>query len=132
MIYDTNPVNKKTASYYAVAESSNAKYTKSGNGTPKSIRLQAAVKKVTVKRTGQKAQVRVSWKKVKGAKGYVVYRSTKKNDGFVRIKTMKGAKKTAFLDKRVKKGKSYYYRIVVKTKKGYSAPKASKAVKIRK
>lgn len=132
VIYDTNPVNKKTASYYAVAESSNAKYTKSGNGTPKSIRLQAAVKKVTVKRTGQKAQVRVSWKKVKGAKGYVVYRSTKKNDGFVRIKTMKGAKKTAFLDKRVKKGKSYYYRIVVKTKKGYSAPKASKAVKIRK
>ena len=62
----------------------------------------------------------------------MVYRSTKKNDGFVRIKTMKGAKKTAFLDKRVKKGKSYYYRIVVKTKKGYSAPKASKAVKIRK
>lgn len=132
VVYDENPVGKKTVSYYAVADSTDKRYVKSENGALKSLRLPASVKKADAKQSGKKTQVKVSWKKVKGAKAYVVYRSTKKDAGFVRVKTVKGAKKTAFIDKRVKKGKSYYYRIVVKTKKGYSAPKASKAVKIRK
>lgn len=92
----------------------------------------AGTKKVTAKQVKRKAQVKITWKKVKGAKAYVVYRSAKKSKGFVKIKTLKGAKKVTFLDKKVKKGKTYYYRIVVKTKDGYSAPKASKAVKVRK
>lgn len=66
-----------------------------------------------------------------GAKAYTIYRSTKKDGGFIRLKIVKGGKKTAFLDNKVKKGKTYYYKVVVKTKKGYSAPKAAKGVKVK-
>ena len=65
------------------------------------------------------------------AKAYTIYRSTKKDGGFIRLKIVKGTKKTAFLDNKVKKGKTYYYKVVVKTKKGYSATKAAKGVKVK-
>ena len=130
-VYDENPVNKKAALYYAVAESKNSAYKTSGNGKTKSIALPAAVKKVTAKQNSKKAQVRISWKKANGAKAYLIYRSEKKDTGFVRITKAKGVKKLSFDDKKVKKGKTYYYKVVVKTKKGYSAPKTSKKVKIR-
>ncbi len=130
-VYDENPVNKKAALYYAVAESKNSAYKTSGNGKTKSIALPAAVKKVTAKQNSKKAQVRISWKKANGAKSYLIYRSEKKDTGFVRITKAKGVKKLSFDDKKVKKGKTYYYKVVVKTKKGYSAPKTSKKVKIR-
>ena len=131
-VYDENPINKKSASYYATAESQNPLYTKSPNGTAKSISLPAAVKKVTAKQKNKQAPVHISWKKVKGAKSYLIYRSEKKDTGFVRITKAKGVKKTVFDDKKVKKGKTYYYKIVVKTKTGFSAPKASKGMKIKK
>lgn len=130
--YDQNPVSKKTVSYYAVAESANTKYQKSANGAAKSITVPASTKKVTAKLVKGKKQVRVSWKKVKGAKRYVIYRSEKKDSGYVRVKVVKKGKTVSFTDKRVKKGKKYYYRVAVNTKKGYSVPKTSKAVKVKK
>lgn len=66
-----------------------------------------------------------------GAKGYVVYRSTTKNGGYVRIAAVKGAKKTSYVDRKAKKGKIWYYKIIVKTRNGYSASKRSKAVKMK-
>ena len=131
-VYDENPADKKEAFYYAVAESQNPAYTKSENGQSKGISLSSSVKKVTAKQQGKKAQVQVSWKKVKGAKAYLVYRSEKKDTGFVRLTNAKGVKKTAFTDKKVKKGKVYYYKVLIKTKKGYSAPKVSKKIKVKK
>lgn len=99
---------------------------------PPQVKKPAATKKVTAKQVKRKAQVKITWKKVKNAKAYVIYRSVKKNKGYVKIKTLKGAKKISYIDKKVKKGKKYYYRIVVKTKDGYSAPKTSKVVKVKK
>lgn len=131
-VYDENPVGNKAASYYATAESKNPLFKKSANGTAKSISLPASVKKVTVKQKGKQAPVHISWKKVKGAKSYLIYRSEKKDTGYVRITKAKGVKKTVYDDKKVKKGKTYYYKIVIKTKTGFSAPKASKGIKIKK
>ncbi len=131
VVYDQNPVSKKTASYYAVAESSAGQYKKSAEGAVKTIRLEASVKKITAKRVGKKTQVRLSWKKVKKAQKYVVYRSTKKSSGYVRLKTLKKNAKS-YVDKKVKKGKTYYYRIVIKTKSGYSGITTSKKIKIKK
>ena len=54
-------------------------------------------------------KVTVSINKVAGAKKYVIYRSTKKNKGFVAVGT---TKKTSYVDKKVKKGKTYYYKVV--------------------
>ena len=42
VIYDQNPISKKTVSYYAVANSSSAKFTQSDKGASKSIKLEAS------------------------------------------------------------------------------------------
>lgn len=101
-------------------------------GKTPQVKKPAATKKVTAKQVKRKAQVKITWKKVRNAKAYVIYRSEKKNKGYVKIKTLKGAKKVSYIDKKVKKGKKYYYRVVVRTKDGSSAPKTSKVVKVRK
>lgn len=74
----------------------------------------------------------LSWKKVKGATGYLVYRSTKKNGSYQRIAVLKKGTKCTYTDKkRLKKGMKYYYRIVTVKKKTYSPAKTTKAVKIK-
>ena len=54
-------------------------------------------------------KVTISINKAAGAKKYVIYRSTKKNKGFAAVGT---TKKTSYVDKKVKKGKTYYYKVV--------------------
>lgn len=114
-----------------VGKTDEDKITVPPGGTSQSPGKPAATKKVTAKQIKKKAQVKITWKKVRGAKAYVIYRSQKKKKGFVKIKLLKGEKKISFVDRKVKKGKTYYYRVVVKTGAGYSAPKVSKAVKIK-
>lgn len=56
-----------------------------------------------------KNSVKLSWKKCSGAVSYTVYRATKKNGTYKKIKTVK---KTTYTDKKLKKKKTYYYKIV--------------------
>lgn len=58
-----------------------------------------------------KKKVTVKWTALDGAEGYVVYRSFKKNKGFKAVKTIKKAKTVKFTDKKVKKGKKYFYKV---------------------
>ena len=51
----------------------------------------------------------VKWKKLDGAKSYAVYRSYKKNSGYKRLK--KGIKGSSYTDKKVKSGKTAYYKV---------------------
>ncbi len=131
VLYDENPAGGKTASYYAVAQSSDPRYQTSAPGAAKTLLVPAAVKKVTVKQKGKKA-VSISWAKGKQAKGYIVYRSQTKKGGYVKIKTIRKGNTVSCVDKGVKAGKKYYYRVIVKTKNGYGAFKVSKAVKMKK
>ncbi|NBI64771.1 hypothetical protein D3Z38_17425 [Clostridiales bacterium] len=57
-----------------------------------------------------KRKITVKWKKVTGASGYRVYRSTKKNGKYTAIKTVK-RKTTSFTNKKLKKGRRYYYKV---------------------
>ena len=57
-----------------------------------------------------KGKVKLTWKKVSGVKTYTIYRSTSKNGTYKKIGT---TKKLSFTDKKAKKGKTYYYRIVI-------------------
>ena len=56
-------------------------------------------------------KVKVQWKKVNGALGYKVYRSTKKSSGYKAIATVTGCDKVAYTDSSVNAGKTYYYKV---------------------
>lgn len=125
-IQDEKPV--QSAKYYAVAVSKDGS-VKSAAGTVKAIKLAKGTKIKKVLSTSQ--GIKITWKKGKNVKKYVLYRSTKKNSGYVRVKTL-GKKKLSYVDKKAKKGKKYYYKIAVVTKSNPSPMStSSKRVKRR-
>lgn len=80
----------------------------------------ATVKKPTkVKAVNTTKGIKISWKKVKGAKKYKVYRGKK---------VLKTVKKAKYTDKKAKAGKKYKY--AVKAVKGSAVSKASKKVSV--
>ena len=82
----------------------------------------------------KKANVTVKIKKVKGVKGYAIYRSTKQAKGYVKV----GATtKTTYTDTNVAGGKTYYYKVAAykQTENGtfmYSKMSKAKKVKVKK
>ena len=88
-----------------------------------------------VKKKGLKKGAKITWKKIKGVKGYQIKCSTSKkfNKKKTVTKTVKGAKKKTAKIKKLKKKKKYYIKIrtykIVNNKKVYS--KWSKAVKVK-
>lgn len=91
------------------------------------------VKAKTVSTTTTGASIKVSWKKVKGASGYYVYRSTKKNKGYKKVKTIKKGKTTKVTLKNQEGGKTYYYKVKAYAKAGKKKVTSnySSAAKIR-
>ena len=74
----------------------------------------------------------IKYKKVSGATGYEIYRSTKKKTGYKKIAV---TKKTSYKNKKLKSGKTYYYKVrayrKVKGKKVYSAYSKVKSVRLK-
>ena len=61
-------------------------------------------------------QANITWKKVTGATGYDIYRSTKEKGGYKKIAT---TKKRSYIDKKLTRNKKYYYKVkAYKTVKG--------------
>lgn len=82
----------------------------------------ASNKSVKPTRTKNGKKITVKWKKISGCAGYKVYISTKSNSGFKKVKTL-SSKKTSITikkcgKKKLKKNKTYYYRIIYLTKVG--------------
>lgn len=102
--------------------------------TTQAVKL-ATVSGVKVKNSSKKTAT-VSWKKVKGATGYVVYRSTKKNGTYKAVKTITKGSTTKYKNKKLKKKKTYYYKVRAVKKSGnkkiYSAYSKTVSVKIKK
>lgn len=74
--------------------------------------------------------VSVSWKKTNGASGYYIYRATSKKGKYSKIKIITSGKTLKYKDKKVKKGKTYYYKVVPFRKiSGKAVKGASSAVK---
>ena len=77
----------------------------------------AKIKAATAQKvTGLKVKVKknkatVSWKKNTEVTGYEVYRSNKKKSGYKKIKTLKKNTKIKFVNKKLKKGKKYFYKV---------------------
>ena len=94
-------------------------------------------KKTNVTSVKSKAynKLKVSWKVVPAAASYEIYRSTKKDGDYQKVKTIDSVGTSSWTDSSVKTGKTYYYKIktVVKTQdgnqtSGFSNIKSAKAV----
>ncbi len=67
--------------------------------------------------------IKLSWKKVSKANGYYIYRSTSKDTGYKKIKTITKGGTVSFTNKKLTAGKTYYYRVVA-----YRTYKGSKGI----
>ena len=101
----------------------------------KSCSLVPGATKISSAENKKRRTVNLKWKKVSGASGYRIYRSTKSNKGFKKIATIKKGSKLTYKDKKVKKKKTYYYKIraykVVNKHTGYGAYSAAKKIKVK-
>lgn len=64
----------------------------------------------TVKKSS-KNQAKLTWKKVSNATGYEVYQSMKKNSGYKKVKTITKNKTVTYKAGKLKKKKTYYFKI---------------------
>ncbi len=89
--------------------------------------------KISKAESGKK-KATLKWDKVGYATGYEIYRSTKAKKGFKKVGSV-NSKKTTFVNKKLKAGKTYYYKIrafvKVKGKNYYSKYSAVSKVKIK-
>ncbi len=69
-----------------------------------------AVKNVTVKYLSNK-KISVQWSKAKKAEGYIIYRAATEKGTYKKIAEV-SAKKSSYVDKSVKKDKTYFYKVV--------------------
>lgn len=53
----------------------------------------------------------ITWKKVKGAKGYELYRRTGKKGSYKKLKVIKSGSTLKYTNSKLKKGTAYYYKI---------------------
>lgn len=113
-------------------------YDKSGNKLATSSEVQGvalATPKIKSVTNTKKGRVTVKVGSVKGASGYIIYRSNKQKSGYIAIgSTAKGA--TSYTDKTVKKGKTYYYKAAAykttATGKASAQLSAYKKIKVKK
>lgn len=92
----------------------------------KSVKLKLSAPVLSKVKNVSGKKVSVKWKKVTGAKGYEIFRSSSKKKGF---KKLKSCTKTGYTDKLTKK-KTYYYKVraytIIGNKKVYSSFSAVK------
>ena len=86
---------------------------------------------VSFKLKAYPSKVTVSWKKVKGASGYIVYYKTSKNGKWIRLKAV-GNNTTSYTKDKLTKGKIYYFTVKAYRNyngKTYNGAYATKSIK---
>ncbi len=109
----TDKKRKAGTTYYYQIQPYNKKGTTVGLGaTSKAVggkTLPKASLQKVVSKSG--SSLKLSWKKVTGATGYEIARSTSKNGTYKVVKTIKSATTVSYTDKKLKTGKTYYYKV---------------------
>ncbi len=117
--------------YYVVVDAvllkGSAKTSKVKKGAPVPTAPKVKAKNVKAK------SVKLTWNKPKGTSGYTVYRATKKDGKYKKVATIKKAGTKTYTDKKLKKGKTYYYKVRPYVTKGGSRTQGgwSDAVKVK-
>lgn len=105
-------------------------------GSKKSITASTKCKAPTVSKVSRAAstKAKVTWKKVSGATGYVVYYSTKKGSGYKAAKTVSN-KTSSYTKTGLKRKKTYYFKVCTYRKAGgktiYSNYSNVKSIKLK-
>ena len=120
----TDKTAKSGTKYYYYVKAVNEAGSSDASGS-KSILYLEDTTLSTPKST--KSGVKLSWKKVTGAEGYVVYRKTG-SGSYSKLTTVKGNSKVTYTDASAKKGKKYTYKIKAYKSKTYSAYSNAKSV----
>lgn len=141
--YKLNRLNGSKGSYLSAGTSytfriapyktiSNKKYY----GSQKSVTATTKCKSPSVSKVSRSSstKAKVTWKKVSGATGYVVYYSTKKGSGYKAAKTVSN-KTMSYTKTGLKKGKTYYFKVCAYRKVGgktsYSNYSNVKSIKLK-
>ena len=92
----------------------------------------SAPAQVKAKSTGKK-KITVTWKKVKGAKGYQIFLATKKAGKYTQKQVVSGSSKQSVVLKKLKSGKVYYVKVRAYNLSGKkkTAGNFSKATKVK-
>lgn len=106
-------------------------YSKNVTATPNL----STVSNVKVKNSSKKS-AKITFKKVNGASGYVIYRATKKNGKYKAVSTLKKGTAVSYTNKKLKKKSTYYYKVRAYKKVGkktvYGSYSKIVSVKIKK
>ena len=114
--------------YVKVTGRENSNYTVGINATAP---VNSKPKSATI---NKKKQITINWSKVNKATGYEVYRS-EKGGKYKKVATIKSAKTIKWIDKKVKNGNTYKYKVrayaKVNGKVYYSAYSSEKSIKVK-
>ncbi len=133
---------KANTTYSLSGLSQNTKYTITVTATTSDATYTVATKTFTTLPTVGKVSAStkagnemalVSWKKISGATGYQVYRSTSKNGTYKKVKTITSGSTTSYTNYLLTANKTYYYKVraykTVNGKNVYGSFSAVKSVK---
>ncbi|MCD7840409.1 MAG: fibronectin type III domain-containing protein [Erysipelotrichaceae bacterium] len=133
---------KGNTTYSLSGLSQNTKYTITVTATTSDATYTVATKTFTTLPTVAKVSAStkagnemalVSWKKISGASGYQVYRSTSKNGTYTNVKTITSGSTTSYTNYLLTANKTYYYKVraykTVNGAKVYGSFSAVKSVK---
>lgn len=124
--------NTQIASYITTSKEGDDSRYILASGKPASVVFNKNIV-ITSAKNSKKGQAVIKYSKVNRAKKYIIYRAAKKNGEFKKIAT---SKKTSYTDKKVKKGKTYYYKVSAigtnKEKAYMEVTSSAKKIKIKK
>lgn len=109
--YTDANVAKNKYYYYKVAAKTG--YADTVSPKSSSAYMMVPAEPENLKASYRKGKLKLTWTKNPRAKGYIIYRSAKKNSGYKRIAKLTSNNKVSYTDKSAKKGRTYYYRIRV-------------------
>ncbi len=95
---------------FARGTASNGKFIRSSGSKPVAAKAILPAPSFSVTSVDYRTN-KVSWKKVSGASGYRIYRSTSKNGKYSKVKTITSSSTTSWKNAGLKAGKAYYYKI---------------------
>lgn len=130
-IEETTPKELDTAIEIITAEPGVTKYSTTADSNQTTMQgindksTKPAIKKIKEKNWHT---VKITWKKISGIKKYILYRSKKKSGKYKKIAT---TSKRSVLDKKVKAGAKYYYKIKVTNSRKESFISKTKAIRVK-